>query len=375
MAQDLDRLSETVRTALHRRQVDATRLDRRATPLEAYEWEMVEAAAADAYRLAGLQPPPVMIRADSPHHAMLAAANALPDEPVPPPRRTPRALVSDAILERPMQAVREVVADSVVAEMLHSTHQSSRSRSQVGETVSTQLSAYLSEEAGWPQAAMAVSALSAAVMQTAASASALLDWVAHDLVGEPSLPGWDLRVAACAGLQAAWSTIWLQNAFIACDRPVAYQCDENDDLHGQHSPALAWGDGWSVSAWHGTPVPDDFYLWDAAAALGQRNAEVRRCAIERLGWPTLLETLTPIDTAPDPGNPGQVLKLYKIPPDWDPTRWLPNLLVVGNASLDKGGARRSFVLKVPPWHRTAIAAAADLFGLEPGEYAQVARAT
>jgi hypothetical protein len=33
------------------------------------------------------------------------------------------------------------------------------------------------------------------------------------------------------------------------------------------------------------------------------------------------------------------------------------------------------VLKVPPWHRTALAAAADLFGLDPVDYAGLARAT
>lgn len=360
---------------LRARQAAAASLEVRAAPLEPHEWELVEAAARDAYCLAGLEPPERMIRAESPYAAMLAAAVALQEQAPPQQRRTPRALVADAILERPTAAARELVGKAPFAEMLHGGDRSSRIRGLVGDAVGEQVSAYLSEEAGWPQVTMAMAALSTAELPAATSKSALLDWAAHDVVDQPDLPSWELRVAACAGLQMAWSTLWFPHVFIACDRPSVLDIDDRGELHGQDAPALQWSDGWSVSAWHGTPVPADFHLWDAPAALAERNAEVRRCAIERLGWENLISTLDPIDVAPDPGNPGHLMKLYRLPAEWDRTRWLPHILVVSNASLDKGGARRSFALKAPPWHRTALAAAADLFGLDALEYAEIARAT
>lgn len=361
--------------ALRARQVTAASLDVRAAPLEAHEWEIVEAAARDAYQLAGMEPPDVMIRAESPYAAMVAGAAALQDQPPGRERRTARALVAEAVLERPTEAAREVAGKAAFAELLRSGDRTTRIRGLVNDAVGGQVSAYLSDEAGWPQTTMAIAALTNAELPAATARSALLDWAAQELADRPGLPLWDLRVAACSGLQLAWSTMWFPHAFIACDRPSVLDLDVQGELHGQDSPAVEWSDGWSVSAWHGTPVPADFYLWDASAALAERNAEIRRCAMERLGWASLISTLEPIDVAPDPGNPGHMMKLYRLPAEWDRTRWLPNVLVVSNASLDKGGARRTFVLKVPPWHRTALSAAADLFGLEPAEYAAIARAT
>ena len=369
-----DRLSDAELAALRVRQAKAAAADARTGPLEAHDWELVEAAARDAYCIAGLEPPDLMVRADSPYAAMLAAAEALQQQPPWRQRRTPRALITEAILDRPFEAARGVADKAAFLELLHVADRR-RTRGLVADVLGAQVSTYLSQEAGWPQVTMAMATLTNAELPPDPVKSALLDWVARDLVDQPDLPLWDLRVASCAGIQLPWSTIWLQNAFIACDRPAVQEHDLNGDLHGQDAPALAWSDGWSVSAWHGTSVPADFYAWDAAAALAQRNAEIRRCAIERVGWESLISTLTPIDVAPDPGNPGHVMKLYRLPADWDRSRWLPNILVVSNASLDKGGARRTFVLKVPPWHQSALAAAADLFGLGPGEYVGVARAT
>jgi hypothetical protein len=83
-----------------------------------------------------------------------------------------------------------------------------------------------------------------------------------------------------------------------------------------------------------------------------------------------------VDEQPDPANPGQVLRLYDPTPAGGPElRLRGRLLVVTNASPDKGGARRQFGLVVPPRHGDAQAAAADLVDLEPADYAGLERAT
>jgi hypothetical protein len=48
---------------------------------------------------------------------------------------------------------------------------------------------------------------------------------------------------------------------------------------------VVFPDGWAVHSWHGTRVPSwviDGPTVERIAA--ERNVEVRRCAIERIGW-------------------------------------------------------------------------------------------
>lgn len=76
---------------------------------------------------------------------------------------------------------------------------------------------------------------------------------------------------------------------------------------------VAFPDGWTVHAWHGTRVPS--WVIDAPTAeliTAERNVEVRRCAIERIGWPAFVEEagLDLLGRAADPGNPGCELRLY-----------------------------------------------------------------
>src|SRR5579864_3030102 len=57
-------------------------------------------------------------------------------------------------------------------------------------------------------------------------------------------------------------------------------------LHCADGPAIRYRDGWALHFWHGTRVPADLIEteWDTTRILREPNAEVRRCAIEKLGW-------------------------------------------------------------------------------------------
>ena len=109
----------------------------------------------------------------------------------------------------------------------------------------------------------------------------------------------------------------------------------------------------------------------------EKNTEIRRCAIESLGWPTYLQALNvqPISVEDDPGNPGHQLALYDVP---DADRLFGGhvrLLVMDNASRDRDGSRRTFGETVPGHLTSAVDAAAWQFAVEPAVYRQLERAT
>jgi len=147
-------------------------------------------------------------------------------------------------------------------------------------------------------------------------------------------------------------------------------------LHCPDGPAIRFRDGWSVYAWNGTLVPATLIEdgWDAAAIMCERNAEVRRCAIEKLGWNEFEQHLIPVASAPDPGNPGQVLTLCDLPADIRDTYGGPlRLLLCSNGTPEPDGTRRRFALPVPSHHTDPIAAAAELYGWTRRQYARLAR--
>jgi hypothetical protein len=112
-------------------------------------------------------------------------------------------------------------------------------------------------------------------------------------------------------------------------------------LHNATGPALRYADGWSLYAWHGTRVPAWVVEDPSVGRIGlEPNAEVRRCAIEHLGWDSYIEQagLALVASSPDPGNPGCALHLYEMPPEtWG--RQARVLLAV-NGSVERDGHRR-----------------------------------
>ncbi|GIH02146.1 hypothetical protein Rhe02_02130 [Rhizocola hellebori] len=147
-------------------------------------------------------------------------------------------------------------------------------------------------------------------------------------------------------------------------------------LHNATGPAVRFADGWALHAWHGTVVPA-WVIEDPAVEriLAERNVEVRRCAIERIGWQAYLDRagLDLIAAAPDPGNPGCDLRLYDLPPQlWGtPAR----LLLAVNGSVERDGHRRRYGLTVPADLDDPVAAAGWSYGLTAHQYRQLLRRT
>ncbi|MDN3358799.1 DUF6745 domain-containing protein [Actinomadura sp. DC4] len=142
-------------------------------------------------------------------------------------------------------------------------------------------------------------------------------------------------------------------------------------LHRADGPALRYTDGWDLHSWHGTQVPawaiEEPRAWRIAQ---EPNVEVRRCAIENLGWGTYIEEagLTPVASVPDPGNPGAELLLYAF-------REGTKVLLAVNGSVERDGQRRRYGLTVPGFLTDPLAAAGWTYGLSAEQYSRLVRRT
>lgn len=167
-----------------------------------------------------------------------------------------------------------------------------------------------------------------------------------------------------------------EDVCVVSERPVAVHTEVWNDFgavrpHRTDGPALRYADGWDVHAWHGTRVPSwvitDPRAWRIAR---ESNVEVRRCAIENLGWgPYISEAgLRLIASVPDPGNPGSELRLYDM-------RKETRVLLAVNGSVERDGRRRRYGLTVPGFLDDPLAAAGWTYGLSAEQYSRLLRRT
>lgn len=199
-------------------------------------------------------------------------------------------------------------------------------------------------------------------------------WVVPD-TGDPELELWATLVRSCGW----W---WPRDGVcVVSERPLVLRTEQHGNahehrLHSATGPAVAYPDGWTVHAWHGTRVPS-WVIDDPTADRihTELNVEVRRCAIEHLGWSAYIDQagLDLLSRAPDPGNPGCELRLYTLPPmKWQaPAR----LLLAVNGSLERDGTRRRYGLRVPAGFDHPLDAAGWSYGLTGAQYAQLRRRT
>ncbi|MEN4397445.1 DUF6745 domain-containing protein [Mycolicibacterium conceptionense] len=130
----------------------------------------------------------------------------------------------------------------------------------------------------------------------------------------------EVPVSAMRGrIQATRNTSWwwpMNDLVIATERPVQICTDEQGRLHSPDGPAITYRDGFRVYCWHGDAVPADLIEtdWDVPRLLTEWGV-TQWCAVEKIGWDTVLKELgtQPRASAPDPQHPGQLLHLYDVP--------------------------------------------------------------
>lgn len=153
--------------------------------------------------------------------------------------------------------------------------------------------------------------------------------------------------------------------------PIARYHDARGRLHCENGAALRYRDGWGLFQLHGVSVPewavsDPRETITAERVLNLENVESRRVILDLVGWDIL--ELTVIDACPDPGNEGYELELCEVHAEvWTRDR----LLRCTNATIDRDGTRRKFVLTVPTTCTKAIEAAAWCANLTTQEYLEI----
>ena len=171
------------------------------------------------------------------------------------------------------------------------------------------------------------------------------------------------RLAPLCRLSAAAGWWWpFERLCIVTDRPMALGLDAEGRLHSASGPALQYRDGWGITAWHGTRIPDEWIgeksTLTAKTALTWRNIEQRRSAIEILGWSTILRELDAktIDADADP----EIGTLVEVT--------LPDLPRPARFLRIRCGTGREFAIGVQPDCKTALEAQAWIRGIPPVEF-------
>jgi hypothetical protein len=178
------------------------------------------------------------------------------------------------------------------------------------------------------------------------------------------------------GKNAGWW--WAFRGFaIVTDRPAVLHRDPLGRLHCATGMAIRYRDGWGFWAWHGRRVPQWVIESPTIEQIADEpNVEVRRCAIESMGWEEFTGCLLPEQrpvVAPDPGNPGHDLFLYDVPAELWGGR--VKLLLCTNGSTERDGTRRRYGLTVPADITDPVAAAAWTAGLTKDVYSRMVRRT
>ena len=151
---------------------------------------------------------------------------------------------------------------------------------------------------------------------------------------------------------------WHEDVLAISDRPEVLRRDDQGRLHCEDGPAICYRDGWGVWSWHGVTVPrawvEDRVSLSPVVALKQENVERRRAACEIVGWDRILVELNArtIDCDPDP-EIGELLRVDL--PDAPGEQFLRV----------RCGTGRTFVIPVPPYVPTALAANAWTYDLDP----------
>ncbi|GAA5070234.1 hypothetical protein HNP84_001694 [Thermocatellispora tengchongensis] len=177
------------------------------------------------------------------------------------------------------------------------------------------------------------------------------------------LPGEALRGLGEVACSAGW---WwpYERVAIVSERPLASYRDELERPHRAEGPAVAYGDGFALHAWHGMPVPPGFAQELAALTPAridnEENAELRRVMLEHYGYERYLR-----ESGAKPVMRDETGMLWRIlMNDDEPVA----MVEVVNSTPEPDGTFRTYFLRVPPFTRSPREGVAWTFGLSAEEY-------
>ena len=142
--------------------------------------------------------------------------------------------------------------------------------------------------------------------------------------------------------------------------------DDEQRIHNETGPAIAYPDGWAIWAHHGVRVPRRVIerpgTLTPAEILGEPNAEVRRVMMERFGPDRLLREANAslIDDEREFG------KLWRLPVEGDEDLVMVEVV---NSTAEPDGSFKDYWIRVPPSVGSAREAVAWTFDVPADEYA------
>ena len=172
----------------------------------------------------------------------------------------------------------------------------------------------------------------------------------------------------------------LEKTVVFSDRPFKLLRDNDNRLHCEDGPALSYRGDFHVYVWHGTRVPASMIEedWDIERILSESNAEVRRCAIEKMGWAKFCDhpSMKKVAECDDPGNPPHSLSLWELPEELDDMFLIPDefggargkILLCTNGTPEHDGTFHRFGLIVSPHHTDPVEAVAELYDMPVQAY-------
>lgn len=175
------------------------------------------------------------------------------------------------------------------------------------------------------------------------------------------------NLALSAGLVLA-----LKDVCYISERPISILLDEENRLHGEDVPAVAYADGFEVWVWHGNLVGKRIikreFSWEDIQR--QNNIEIRRSMIDIYGTSSYL-----IDAGAKEMHSDGFGTLYRLEGSQiaEGSRLMrsfdePLVMVkVVNTTPEPDGSYKDYFLRVPPTMETAEQAVAWTFEMEAGK--------
>lgn len=139
--------------------------------------------------------------------------------------------------------------------------------------------------------------------------------IPEKLAGDASLFEFGIyELNCCESLQESWLQFqliikncgWIfpfHGICLVCDRPRIISFDNQQELHAEGAPAIQFADGYSLYAYHGVTLPEEYGTlhpnqWKAEWILEEKNAELRRVLIQGIGYARICQELeaTELDT-------------------------------------------------------------------------------
>ena len=174
-------------------------------------------------------------------------------------------------------------------------------------------------------------------------------------------------------------SFWLYpDLAVIADRPKSIRRDGQGRLHASLGPAVEYRDGFAVYASHGVHIPAG--VMEHPGRIGvqdidtERNAEVRRVMLERMGVGRYLELTGAQRVAQDQTGVlwrrpaatarGRVRAMRAAPGPRQPICFVE----VVNGTREPDGTRKRYFLRVPPDMQTAREAVAWTYGLTAEQY-------